>query len=136
MPCYFCVAVFIGLSGAVTGAVIDQIEKKLNKKAATKVKRGAETDSVTKLEAAFKVGAHTVPVAITVFKEHKRVRIQVLNHEIPRKEAGKLVNMIADLLDLKVTDRSHPESEKKVREAVEAAATSMDRIPLEPSRRI
>jgi hypothetical protein len=41
----------------------------------------------------------------------------VLTHDLSRKEAEKLENELADLLDLRILERSSAESERVVREA-------------------
>jgi hypothetical protein len=127
MPCIFCIAVFMSAAATVTASGIELIQMRLKKKAATPVKKVADTESVAKFELGMKAAGKTVPVAITVFKEHKRVRIQVMSHEIPRAEAEKLENQIADLLDLKIIDRSHEKGEEKVREAFTETPRSDER---------
>ena len=121
MPCIFCIAVFMSLAGQVTSAVVDQIAAKLDQKANGKVRRTSDTESVSKLEADIEVAGRQVPVAVTVFKQTKRVRIQVMSHDVSREDAEKLQNMLADVLDLRIVDRSDPESEAKVRHAHEHA---------------
>ena len=117
MPCIFCIAVFTALAGQVTAAVVDQINDRLQKKAKGPVRKTTDTESVTKLELVVEAAGKDVPVAVTVFKPAKRVRIQVLNHSLSREDAEKLQNQLADMLDLRVVERSDPESEAKVREA-------------------
>jgi len=117
MPCIFCIAVFTALAGQVTAAVIDQINDRLRKKAKGPVRKTTDTESVTKMELVVEAAGKDVPVAVTVFKPAKRVRIQVLDHSLGREDAEKLQNQLADLLDLRVVERSDPESEAKVREA-------------------
>ena len=123
MPCVFCIAVFMTLAGQVTSAVVDQIAAKLDQKANGPVRRTSDTESVSKLEADIEVAGKQVPVALTVFKETKRVRIQVMSHDVSREDAEKLQNMLADVLDLRIVDRSDAESEAKVRHAHEHTAT-------------
>ena len=117
MPCIFCVAVFTALAGQVTAAVVDQLTSRLQAKATGPVRTTADTDSVLKLECDVPVNGKAVPVAVTIMKEAKRVRIQVLTHEIAREDAEKLQNLLADAMDLRVIERSDPESEGKVRDA-------------------
>ena len=138
MPCIFCIAVFTILAGAVTTAVLDQIEAKLASASGAPVRRTTETASVTKFELDVTVpalpgtirgrGQHAptrrVPVAVTVFKGPKRVRIQVLTHEITRVEAEAVEDHLAEVVGLRIVDRSDQESEAKVREAVSGASHS------------
>jgi hypothetical protein len=54
----------------------------------------------------------------------RRVRIQVLTHDLDQAEASKLEDNLADALDLRVVERSDPASEARVREAFEHGAAS------------
>ena len=119
MPCIFCIAMFMAGAGAIAASTIELMQVRLQKKTGTKVKKVSDTSSVARLEFSMKSGKKAVPVALTVFKEHRRARIQILTHEISRPEAEKIENQIADLLDLKIVDRSSAEDEAKVREAFE-----------------
>jgi septal ring factor EnvC (AmiA/AmiB activator) len=117
MPCIFCVAVFMMLAGTIGAAAIDEIQERLGRESKGRVKRTADSESVAKLEATVDFEGRDVPVAVTVYKEHARARIQVLTHEITRDDAEKLENHIAELLDLRILARSDPRSEEKVHEA-------------------
>ncbi|HEX2063885.1 MAG TPA: hypothetical protein VHE80_05645, partial [Acidimicrobiales bacterium] len=117
----FCIAVFVALAGQVTSAVVDQIAARLEEKASGPVRKTSDTESVAKLEFEIEAGGKEVPVATTVFKQSRRVRIQLMDHELSREEAEKLQNLLADLLDLRVVERSDPGSEAKVRQAHDAA---------------
>src|SRR3954463_5465576 len=105
MPCIFCLAVFAALAGTITTAVIDRVEERLNTKATTPVRRLADSESVAEFQGLFPVDDVAVPVAVTVYKEYKRARIQILTHDLSREDAEKLENRIADLLDLKIVSR-------------------------------
>jgi len=118
MPCVFCIAMFMAGAGAIAASTIELMQVRLQKKATGKVKKVSDTSSVARFEFGMKSGRKTAPIAVTVFKEHRRVRIQVLTHEISREESEKIENQIADLLDLKIVDRSSPQDEAKVREAL------------------
>ena len=117
MPCIFCIAVFAALAGTVTAALVDRTQRKLEEEAEGPVRRVADTKSVAKFEATFRVGRKQAPVAITLYKEHGRARIQILTHDLDRDDVEKLQNHLADLLDLKILARSDPESEAKVHAA-------------------
>jgi hypothetical protein len=127
MPCIFCIAVFAALAGQVTAAVVDQLNERLQRKAKGPVRRTSDTESVTKMELVVEAAGKDVPVAVTVFKPAKRVRIQVLDHSLSREEAEKLQNQLADVMDLRVVERSDPESEAKVREAHDHADRAAER---------
>jgi hypothetical protein len=135
MPCIFCIAVFLLLAGAVTAGVIDSLEERLKSIGGESVQRTAESSSVTKWNLNVDIGdavpdsrggrssaPAAVPVAVTVYKAQKRVRIQVLTHSLTRAEAEVIEDRIADALQLRVIERSSAESEAKVREAVAGSA--------------
>jgi len=117
MPCIFCIAVFMIAAAAISAGTIDQLEKRLGEVAAAPPKRVKETESVAMWNAEVKVGRRTVPIAVTVYKDYGRVRIQVLTHELSREEVEALQDRIAAALGLRIVDRSDPTSEEKVREA-------------------
>lgn len=126
MPCIFCIAVFATIVGAIAGTVIDELEGKL-RTTGHDVQRSADTDSVAKFDLQVSSNGRDVPVAVTVYKQYGRVRIQVLTHDISREEAEKLEDELAEALGLKIVDRSDERSEEKVREAV--AAEHGEKVP-------
>ena len=145
MPCIFCIAVFMLVGGAIAGAIADHVEARLAKRAKGPVRRVSDSASVAKLEADIEFGGKTVPVALTVFKDHNRVRIQVLTHDLTREQIEDLENELATLLEAKIVERSDDESERPIREAMEGApppadaekdkATARQRQPSPPTSR-
>ncbi len=117
MPCIFCIAVFIIAAAAITAGTIDQLEEHLGEVAAAPPKRVTDTESVAMWNAEVAVGRRRVPIAVTVYKDYGRVRIQVLTHELSREEVAALQDRVAAALGLRIVDRSDPASEEKVREA-------------------
>jgi hypothetical protein len=117
MVCVFCIAAFMLIAGAVTAAAVDKMEESLGERAEGPVRRVAESDSVTKWELDVKVGKKAVPVAITVYKEQGRVRIQILTHDLSREEAEKLEDELAELLEAKIVSRASGHDESKVKES-------------------
>ena len=117
MPCIFCIAVGFAVAGAAGAATVDRLIERLKGKAEGPVRKVTESESVAKVELDVKAAGKQVPVAVTVFKDSGRVRIQLLNHELSRPEAEKLQNELADVLDLRIVERSREEDEAKVREA-------------------
>ena len=123
MVCIFCLAVFMVLAGAVTTVVLDQLEAQLSSVAAEPVVRTVDSASVAKFETSVEIPGsglrrgRSVPVAVTVYKKHKRVRIQVLTHDLTREEAEAIEDLIAAALGLEIVDRSDAHDEQKVREA-------------------
>lgn len=114
MPCIFCIAVFALLAGAITTSVLDQLETRLTAAAASPVQRTTDTGSVTRFEfkitpPGLKLPRNTereVPVAVTVYKQEKRIRIQVLTHDLPRPIAEAVEDYIATTADLRILQRS------------------------------
>ncbi|HEX5496383.1 MAG TPA: hypothetical protein VFX70_17610 [Mycobacteriales bacterium] len=135
MPCIFCVAVFAMLAGAVTTAVLDQMESRLATIATGPLTRPVNSASVARVDTTVAVpgtgsAGRSIPVAVTVYKRHKRVRIQVMTHDVTRAEAELVENLVAETLGLRIVDRSDAHDERKVREAfadtAETAETADD----------
>jgi hypothetical protein len=146
MPCIFCIAVFAMLTTAVTTAILDQLESRLAAEAATPVRRTGESGSVARLEFEFPVpplpGAArgraaqaTAPVALTVYKQHRRVRIQVLTHDLERAQADALQQRIAEVAGLRIVESSNQRSEQKVREAFDAVSQAQPTTVDTPQQR-
>ena len=85
--------------------------------AAAPVRRTVDSASAAGFETTVRFGGREVPVAVTVYKKYKRVRIQVLTHELSRAEAEAVEDLVARALDLTIVDRSDAHDEEKVREA-------------------
>lgn len=122
MPCIFCLAVFALFAGAITTAVIDQMEARIASVATEPVQRGVDSESATSFETAVAVPGsphRVVPVTVTVYKQHRRVRIQVRTHDVSRAEAEAVENLLAQVLELTIVDRSDAHDEAKVRQAFE-----------------
>lgn len=120
MPCIFCIAVFALFAGAVTGVVVDQMEARLASVATEPVRRTVDSESAVAFETSVAVpGApnRVVPVTVTVYKKHRRVRIQVRTHAVTRAEAEAVEDLLARVLELTIVDRSDAHDEEKVRRA-------------------
>ncbi|MFN2525750.1 MAG: hypothetical protein ABR505_05740 [Actinomycetota bacterium] len=118
MVCIFCVAAFVAVVGAMGGISLAQIEGALQSRSKGPVQKTSESSSVVKYEANVTVlTGKVVPVAVTIYKEHNRVRIQLLTHELSRAEIEKVEDEIAEMLQARIVIRSDPETEKKVHEA-------------------
>ncbi|HEX2038727.1 MAG TPA: hypothetical protein VHF47_03225 [Acidimicrobiales bacterium] len=123
MPCIFCIAVLVLVAGALTSEHLDEVEEKLRDKAeGEEVRRTVDTESVAKFELAVRVGSKSAPVAVTVFKDHRRVRIQVLTHDLTAEEVEELEDELAEALDAEVVDRSDPAHEAGEEHEAEPAA--------------
>jgi len=134
MPCIFCVAVFLVIAGALTAAQVDDVEQKLAGKAdGGSVRRTVDSESVAKFELSVRVGNKAVPVAVTVFKDHGRVRIQVLTHDLTPQEVEALEDELAEALEAEVVDRQdgshegpheHDEPEREAEKAKDRQKTA------------
>jgi len=112
LVCFFCIAVFTLLAGAISAASLDTMEDQLDDKATDGVRRVADTDSVARFELTVEVDGKKAPVAVTVYKEYARVRIQVLTHELTPEEVTRLEDELAEKLGAKVVDRSRPDTDE------------------------
>ena len=138
MVCIFCIAVLAIVAGALTAASGDEIEEQLAEKADGEVQRVSDTESVARLELTVDVGGTKAPVAVTLYKEHSRARIQILTHDLTPEEAEKLEDELAEAIGAKIVDRSSPEGEEGHEEPAPApAGPEAERVPAdaaEPER--
>ena len=109
MVCIFCIAVLAIVAGALTAAGVEEIEEQLADKGAGEVQRVSDTESVVRFELTVEVGRKTAPVAVTLYKEHSRVRIQILTHDLTPEEVEKLEDELAEAIGAKIVDRSSPD---------------------------
>ena len=128
MVCIFCIAVLAIVAGALTAVSVEEMEEQLADKAGGEVKRVSDTESVVRFELAVEVGAKTAPVAVTLYKEHSRVRIQILTHDLTPEEAEKLEDELAEAIGAKIVDRSGPGDEPE-EPAPEPAGPEPERVP-------
>lgn len=130
--CLFCIAVFAVLAGAVTSAVLDSLEGRLQGVAQDEqVKRASDTESTAVFTLDVPVpdvpgqpaaGIRAAPVAVTVFKAQKRVRIQVRTHEVTAAQAEAIQDRVAAACALTVVSRSSEQTRHTVGEAVHRLA--------------
>jgi len=107
--CIFCIAVLMIIAGALTAASLDEIEEQLADKADGEVSRVSDTESVARFELTVDVSGKKAPVAVTLYKKHRRARIQVLTHELTPDEVERLEDELAEALGAEIVDRSSPE---------------------------
>jgi septal ring factor EnvC (AmiA/AmiB activator) len=138
MPCIFCIAVVTAVVAQAGAGIADLLADRLRTVTADPVERTADTGSVARLETAVPLDGRSVPVALTLYKAHGRVRIQVLSHELSRDDAEKLQNLVAEACGLQIVERSSPEGEQVVRSAMtprpEAEAAQQQRPSNNPLR--
>ena len=105
MVCIFCIAVLAMVAGALTAASIDQAEEQLTGLATDGVRRVSDTESVARFELTMDVSGKSAPVALTLYKEHGRARIQVLTHALTPEEVQRLEDQLAEAIGAKVVER-------------------------------
>jgi hypothetical protein len=134
MPCIFCIAVIAMIAGAMAAGAVDQVEDGLADKAAGTLRRAADTDTVTKWDLTVKVGSRSVPLAVTLFKDHGRVRVQVLTHELSPQQVQKLLREICEAIGAKMVSQSSPDDQAHA-EADHDAEPAAERQSPPPERR-
>ncbi len=122
MVCIFCIAVFALVAGAITAERLDKIEEKLNEKSVDGVERTVDSESVARYELTVAVDGKEAEVSVTVFKDANRVRIQVITHNLTRKEVEHLEDELAEALEADIVERSDPEHEASAQHLAEHAA--------------
>ena len=132
MVCIFCIAVLAIVAGALSAASVDDIEEQLADKADGEVRRVSDTESVARFELTVDVDGKNAPVAVTLYKEHSRARIQILTHELTPEEAERLEDELAEAIGAKVVDRSSPEGTEHEHAEPEAQPEA-GRVPADAS---
>ena len=132
--CLFCIAVFAVLAGAITTIVLDQLEQRLATVATNgQVTRVTDSGStavfaldvpVPRLHGQPPPAITTAPVAVTVFKTQKRVRIQVRTHAVTPAQAEAIQDRLAHACGLIVVSRSSEQTRRAVHEALDELAAS------------
>ena len=140
MVCFFCIATIALISGAVGASALEGIRAALEQLSKNGVRVEDDTPSTQRLELEVSVphvqaqGARekpgsapaTVPVAITVYKKHSRVRVQVLTHDVTRAEAEAVQDAVVAAAGLTLVHRSNEHEQHVVHEAVERLAAGDD----------
>jgi hypothetical protein len=140
MVCFFCIATIALISGAVGATALEGIRAALEQLAKHGVTLADDTPSTQRLELEVAVpdvasgterekpGAApaTVPVAVTVYKKHSRVRVQVLTHDVTRREAEAVQDAVVAAAGLTLVHRSDVHEQDVVHEAVERLAAGDD----------
>jgi hypothetical protein len=138
--CIFCIAILAIVAGALTAASVDEVEEQLAEKADGELKRVSDTESVARFELTVDVDGTKAPVAVTLYKEHRRARIQILTHELTPEQVKRLQDELAEAIGATITERSDPQEEaedpahehpdddpERVAERVEASVADAER---------
>ena len=138
MPCFFCIAVIAIVAGIAAASAADEVEAKLGDVAASGVRRGVDTQSVARFDLEVLPGGGragsgggAVPVAVTLYKAHSRVRIQVMSHAVPHATAHEVMERVAQALDGEIVTRSDVASETRVQQLARGAVAA----PTDPTPR-
>jgi hypothetical protein len=131
MACLFCIATIALVSGLVGVGTLEGIKAGLERLARGEVKVTDDTASTQRLELEVPVPKirgerekpgqppAAVPVAVTVYKKHARVRVQVLTHDVDRREAEAIQDAVAAAAGLRIVHRSSAHEQEVVHEATE-----------------
>jgi hypothetical protein len=106
-------AALIIISASINAIIIDSIETNLARNVKN-LRREIDTESTTLWNATVELkGAGSpeapIPVSIHLYKQHKRVRIQILTHEITKDKAEKVEDLICKALNAQIISRHYPE---------------------------
>ena len=147
MVCFFCIATIALISGAVGATTLEGIRAALGQLAKNGVTVADDTPSTQRLELEVAVpevktaedderrtAPATVPVAVTVYKKHSRVRVQVLTHDVTRREAEAVQDAVVAAAGLTLVHRSNEHEQEVVHEAVERLAAGDDGATLSQAR--
>jgi hypothetical protein len=112
MPCIFCIAALAIAATTIVPALLDQMEGSLAKISAD-LQRTAESESMVQWGGSFAFrdsGGHqrTAAANITLYKDSKRARIQVMTHQLDPQSDELLEDTIAAALGAKVLSRHRP----------------------------
>lgn len=118
MPCFFCIAVVATLGATGISAAADIVDR-LRQRGADNVKEVTDTESTARVEMDWPADHDEVPVAVTLYKKHGRMRIQPLTHDVSRDDAEKVIRDVARALGAEIVEWSSPEEEELVRQAFE-----------------
>lgn len=110
--CIFCMLSLMMIGTSITSIVLNNIELRLNNQLHD-VQRSLDTESTTLWRATTEFkgrGNQTrhIPVAIHLYKQHHRARVQILTHDITRQEAEKVQDIICKVLEARVISRHFP----------------------------
>jgi hypothetical protein len=123
VPCFFCLAVFMMLAGAVTTSVIEALRANVATVATTPPAITADSATMARIELTVAGPRNLqVPVNMTVYKKQQRIRIQVMTHDVSRDEARAVQELVARAAGLQIIGGSDPASEALVHETLAAHA--------------
>ena len=109
MPCIFCIAAIAVATATIVPALLDRLEEKL-KTRVPDLQRTAESGAVRQWEGTLSFespirGTTLAPVKVTIYRNSKRARIQVMTHELTPIDVEIVENEVARLLEATVVSR-------------------------------
>jgi len=143
MACFFCVAAGVLVATGIAGAAVDAVASALEAVASRgDVRKTDETSTQVRYEmsvpaavagAGLPPQAH-VPVVVTVYPRHQRVRVQVLTHDVDRRQAEAVQDVVVRALGATVVHRSDAHEHDVVHHAQETLgrAAASEGVVAEP----
>jgi hypothetical protein len=107
-------AALVMIGASLSAVVLGNLENQLaSTKGVSEVRRSVDTASTAMWYANVMTRvpnrpAKQVPVAIHLYKQHKRMRIQILTHDISQAEAEAVQDVICQAFDARVISRHFP----------------------------
>jgi hypothetical protein len=116
--CIFCMAALLMIGASLGSVVLAGMEDRL-KEVLIDVQRSLDTESTVLWKATVMTkvpdrSPKMVPVAIHLYKQHKRVRIQILTHDLSPAEAEAAEDKVCKALGAKVISRHFPTASELV----------------------
>lgn len=133
MACFFCVAAGVLVATGVAGAAVDAVASALEAVASRgEVRKSDETASQVRYEMSVPAEAAgagmprgaDVPVVVTVYPRYQRVRVQVLTHDVDRRQAEAVQDVVVRALGATVVHRSDAHEHDVVHHAQESLGRS------------
>ena len=110
--CIFCMLALTLMTASLNAVMLGSIETRL-RKVAKGVQRSVDTESTIVWKGTVELKSSggqkkQIPVAIHLYKLHKRARVQILTHEITQEEAETAENLICKALEARIISRHFP----------------------------
>lgn len=112
--CIFCMAALLMMGASLSAVALGNMESRLALTSnVSEVRRSVDTASTIIWYANVMVRipnrpAKKIPVAIHLYKQHKRLRVQILTHDLSQAEAEAVQDVVCRALDARVISRHFP----------------------------
>jgi hypothetical protein len=127
--CIFCMAALVMIGASLSAVVLGNMENQLvSTKGVSQVRRSVDTESTVMWQANVMIRVPNrpvkeVPIAVHLYKQYKRMRIQILTHGISQAEAEAVQDVICQAFEARVISRHFPS------EAAFAENDSQQQVP-------